>query len=173
MFLDDPPYCLLLTKIFNAHINVEYCNSVKSIKNVCKYVNKGSDMAVFELTSGENDLNEIHQYQMGTYISSNEAVWRILNFPIHERHPTVIHLSVHLEKGQRVDFTTETAAQHAQEIEETTLTTFFRLCTQDEFARTLLHNEVPKYYTWNNGNKTWQTLKTKASCARTSRNKIQ
>ncbi|GBM44850.1 hypothetical protein AVEN_201095-1 [Araneus ventricosus] len=104
------PYCPLLTKIFNAHINVEYCNSVNSIKYVCKYVNKRSDMFVFELTSGENELNEIRQYQMGRYISSNEEVWRILKFPIHERHPTVNHLSVHLENGQRVYFTTENAA---------------------------------------------------------------
>ncbi|GBL95388.1 hypothetical protein AVEN_208314-1, partial [Araneus ventricosus] len=34
-----------------------------------------------------------------------------------------------------------------------------RLCTQDEFASTLLYNQVPKYYTWNNGNKTWQFRK--------------
>ncbi|GBN76206.1 hypothetical protein AVEN_195712-1 [Araneus ventricosus] len=54
------PYSPLLTKILNAHINVEYCNSVKSIKYVCKYVSKGSDMAVFGLNSGENYLNEIH-----------------------------------------------------------------------------------------------------------------
>ncbi|GBL75682.1 hypothetical protein AVEN_154992-1 [Araneus ventricosus] len=47
------PYCPLLTKIINAHINVEYCNSEKSIKYVYKYVSKGSDMAAFELTSGE------------------------------------------------------------------------------------------------------------------------
>ncbi|GBM67805.1 hypothetical protein AVEN_216252-1 [Araneus ventricosus] len=71
-------------------------------------------MAVFELTSGENDLNEIHQYHMGRYISSNEAVWRILNFPIHERHRTVIHLSFHLENGQRVYFTTENAPKCAK-----------------------------------------------------------
>ncbi len=37
------PYCPLLSRIFQAHINVEYCNSVKSIKYICKYVNKGSD----------------------------------------------------------------------------------------------------------------------------------
>jgi hypothetical protein len=40
------------------------------------------------------------QYQLGRYISSNKAVWRILGFPIHERHPTVVHLRVHLENGQ-------------------------------------------------------------------------
>ncbi|CAE1297012.1 unnamed protein product [Acanthosepion pharaonis] len=41
------PYCPLLFKTFGAHINVEYCHSVKSIKYICKYVNKGSDAAVF------------------------------------------------------------------------------------------------------------------------------
>ncbi|GBL83735.1 hypothetical protein AVEN_132644-1 [Araneus ventricosus] len=39
------------------------------------------------------------------------------------------------------------------------LTSFFRLFTQDEFALTLLHNEVPNFYTLNNGNKTWQRRK--------------
>ncbi|GBN91276.1 hypothetical protein AVEN_45668-1 [Araneus ventricosus] len=82
----------------------------RSIKYVCKYVNKGSDTAVFELTNGENDQNEIHQHQMGRYISSNEAVWRIFNFPIHKRSSTVIPLSVQLENGQSLYFTTETAA---------------------------------------------------------------
>ncbi|GFX67059.1 ATP-dependent DNA helicase [Trichonephila clavipes] len=43
------PYSPLLSKTFKAHINVEYCNSVKSIKYICKYVNKGNDMAVFGL----------------------------------------------------------------------------------------------------------------------------
>ncbi len=37
------PYCPILSKIFNAHINVKYCNTVKSIKYICKYVHKGSD----------------------------------------------------------------------------------------------------------------------------------
>ena len=36
------PNSPLLSKTFNAHINVEYYNSVKAIKYICKYVNKGS-----------------------------------------------------------------------------------------------------------------------------------
>ncbi|XP_023315517.1 uncharacterized protein LOC111693855 [Trichogramma pretiosum] len=96
------PYSPLLSKTFKAHINVEYCNSVKSIKYICKYVNKGSDMAVFGIGAATEAHDEIEQYESGRYISSNEAVWRILAFPIHERHPTVTHLAVHLENGKPV-----------------------------------------------------------------------
>lgn len=150
------PYTPLLSKIFKAHINVEYCNSVKSIKYICKYINKGSDMAIISVTD-KND--EITQYQMGRYISSNEAVWRILSFPIHERHPTVIHLAVHLENGQRVTFTAQNAAELAANPPNTTLTAFFKLCTEDPFARTLLYPEVPQYYTWNSSRKQFSQRK--------------
>ncbi|GFX67501.1 uncharacterized protein LOC104236095 [Trichonephila clavipes] len=56
------PYSPLLSKTFKAHINVEYCNSVKSIKYICKYVNKGSDMAVFGVGNVAATLDEINQY---------------------------------------------------------------------------------------------------------------
>ena len=59
------PYSPLLSKTFNAHINVEYCNSVKVIKYKFKYVNKGSDMAVFGLQFEISDIDEIVQYQAG------------------------------------------------------------------------------------------------------------
>ncbi|XP_054290927.1 uncharacterized protein LOC129005912 [Macrosteles quadrilineatus] len=143
------PYSPLLLKTFNAHINVEYCNSVKSIKYICKYVNKGSDMAVFGFGNPNVPNDEIDQFLMGRYISSNEAVWRILGFEIHERFPAVMHLSVHLENGQRVYFTEENVAQRAVDPPNTTLTAFFELCRADEFAKTLLYHEVPHYYTWN------------------------
>ncbi|XP_075139507.1 uncharacterized protein LOC142214459 [Leptodactylus fuscus] len=44
------PYSPLLNKIFNAHINVEFCSSVQAIKYICKYINKGSNQAVFNMT---------------------------------------------------------------------------------------------------------------------------
>ncbi|XP_063906157.1 uncharacterized protein LOC135124864 [Zophobas morio] len=132
------PYSPILSKSFNAHINVESCNSVKSIKYICKYVNKGSDMAIF----GIANPNEIEQFQMGRYISSNEAVWRILGFDIHERFPAVMHLSVHHNAPQRV-----------ADPPNTTLTAFFQLCATDEFAKTLMYHEVPQFYTWNQSTK--------------------
>ncbi|GFW00989.1 ATP-dependent DNA helicase [Trichonephila clavipes] len=48
-------------------------------------------MTVFDVTSSDGSaFNEVYQYETGRYISSDEAVWRILNFPIHERYHTVI-----------------------------------------------------------------------------------
>jgi PIF1-like helicase/Helitron helicase-like domain at N-terminus len=155
------PYSPLLLKTYNAHINVEYCNSVKSIKYICKYVNKGSDMAVFgvENTTASND--EVTRYQLGRYISSNEAVWRIFSFSIHERYPTVLHLAVHLENGQRVYFTSENVRARAMlPPPNTTLTAFFKLCQEDPFARTLLYPEVPTYYTWDASRKVFCRRKT-------------
>ena len=150
------PYCPFLSKTFNAHINVEWVNSVKSIKYCCKYVNKGSDAAMFSLQQ-DNTRNEVDLYQMGRYISTNEAIWRFLQFPIHERYPSVQQLSVHLENGQRVYFTEANARQVAQNPKDSTLMAFFRLCQADSFARTLLYHQVPSYYTWK-GNK-WSPRK--------------
>ncbi|XP_050673638.1 uncharacterized protein LOC126971378 [Leptidea sinapis] len=107
------PYCPLLSRIFETHANVESCHSAKSIKYLYKNVTKGSDMAVFGIT-WENANDEISNFQMGRYVSTNEALWRLLSFRIHERYPTVVHLAVHLENGQRVYFTEANAAQRAE-----------------------------------------------------------
>jgi hypothetical protein len=34
------PYCPVLSRCFNAHINVQYYHSVKAIKYICKYIKK-------------------------------------------------------------------------------------------------------------------------------------
>ena len=145
------PYNKLLWSM-NCHCNVELCMSIKAIKYVLKYVYKGCDQAMFTLQSSRVD--EISDYQNARYVSSNEAVWRIFEFPIHERDPPVQQLAVHLENGQRVYFTEDTARDHAsRDPPKTTLTEFFNLCRVDDFARTLYYINVPRYYTWNK--KSW------------------
>ncbi|GFQ97130.1 uncharacterized protein TNCT_140451, partial [Trichonephila clavata] len=100
---------------------------------------------------------------MGTYISSNEAIWHILSFPIHERDPAVQHLAIHLENGQRVYFTEENVLQRAFEAPKTTLTEFFTLCQKPDvfgqFAKTLVYGDVPRYFTWNKSSKKWEPRK--------------
>ncbi|XP_044591373.1 uncharacterized protein LOC123269604 [Cotesia glomerata] len=140
------PYNPVLSRTFKAHINVEYCNSVKSIKYICNYLNKGSDQAAFTV----EDFDEVKKYQAGRYISSSEAVWRILCFSIHDRFPSVMHLAVHLENGQRVYFTEGNVIDKVVNPPKTTLMAFFELCNCDNFAKTLLYFEVPAYYVWKN-----------------------
>lgn len=147
------PYSPILSKAFQAHINVEFCSSIKSIKYICKYIYKGSDLAMFGVTNDNMDIDEIKLYQLGRYISSNEAIWKIYGFNIHERYPAVIHLSVHLENGQRIYYTEENAKEKANNPQNSTLMAFFELCQTDVFARTLFYNEVPSYYVWNKSKK--------------------
>lgn len=101
----------------------------------------------------------MQSFQLGRYICSNEAIWRILGMPIHERFPPVQHLSVHLENGQRIYFRADNLQQQLQAPPRTTLTAFFELCQSDPFAKTILYPDVPHYYTWNASQKKFQRRK--------------
>ena len=115
-------------------------------------------MAVFGV-SAENSNDEITNFQMRRYTSSNKAMWHIFSFLIHERHPTVVHLAVHLENGQRVYFTTENVLQRAERPSSMTLISFFEIRQNDDFARIFLYSEMPRYYTWNQQLKKFQRRK--------------
>lgn len=153
------PYNPVLSRMFNAHINVEYCHSVKSIKYICKYVNKGSDMSMLQLES-VNRNDEITMYQLARYVSTDEAIWRIFGFLIHDRDPAVVALYVHLENGQRTYFNPDRdPISLLNDPPRTTLTEFFKLCQIDPFASNLLYQDVITYYTWNQSTKTYTKRK--------------
>lgn len=115
-------------------------------------------MAILGLTNDQKN-DEIAQFQLGRYISSNEAIWRILGFKIHDRYPAVVHLNVHLENGQRICFTEKNLKEKIENPPNTTLTAFFDLCKSDDFAKTLLYHEIPTYYTWIASKKQFQRRK--------------
>ena len=122
-------------KYTTSRIRVRDEARVRRYLRAVPYVHKGCDQAMFTLQSGQVD--EISDYQNAHYVSSNEAVWRILEFPIHERDPPVQQLAIYLENGQRVYFTEETAMDRASgDPPKTTLIEFFVLCRRDDFAKT-------------------------------------
>ncbi len=43
------PHNPYLSRRYNAHINVEYCYSVASVKYIHKYIHKGTDRVMFRL----------------------------------------------------------------------------------------------------------------------------
>jgi hypothetical protein len=104
----------LLTK-YDAHINVEICSSVLTIKYLYKYVYKGYDQATlaFSQLGNVNEPNarvntdpvdEIKMYLDVRYISSSEVVWRIFYYRLHGRSPSVQRLAVHLPEKQLITF---------------------------------------------------------------------
>ena len=151
--------------MFECHINVEVCNSIRAIKYVIKYVNKGSDMAAFAL---KNPNNEVDVYQAARYVSCSEACWRLFGFSIHDRFPAVITLQVHLENMQNVLFTEDNACEQADAPPKTTLTAFFDLCSKyranidnkfsdadTKFVQNLLYVNVPEYFVLQQKSKCW------------------
>ena len=155
------PYSPLLSKLFDCHINVEYCQSIKAIKYVCKYINKGSDLAVMGLED-VNKEDEIACYQTARYISTNEACWKLFGFNIHHHHPPVVQMAVHIENGQRVQFNPDDPRAKrllSNPPPRSTLTAFFDLNANDNFAKTLLYPEIPEYYVWDKASKTWRRRK--------------
>jgi hypothetical protein len=106
------PYNPYLCFQFNAHINVEYCASIKSIKYLFKYVHKGFDCLGTQTITGTQGAHgaqeqgahgtqeqgaqgtqeqgpgsgikwdEIAQYRDNRYVSAPEAFWRLSKFPL-------------------------------------------------------------------------------------------
>ncbi|GJS19493.1 DNA helicase [Tanacetum coccineum] len=109
------PFNRALCMRFYAHINVEYCGWTMLIKYLFKYISKGTDRVVANITtpigattSTSNTqsiyIDEIKNFVGGSYIGPHEACWRILMFPIHYRDPAVLTLAMHLENMQQIRF---------------------------------------------------------------------
>jgi len=94
-----------LSKKYDAHINVEICASIQSIKYVYKYIYKGHDTATITIEEDavpkhRQDKDEIKDYQEGRYVCAIEACWRMFGFKLGCRSPCVEALAVHLENMQ-------------------------------------------------------------------------
>ncbi|GBO99143.1 hypothetical protein EVAR_461_1 [Eumeta japonica] len=102
------PYSPLLSKIFNCHINVEFCNTVQAIKYICKYINKGSDQAILTsdskgmlMLTREMRCKHFEPVDMLVATKQRGGSWVCLCM----RYPAVTHLAVHLPNGERIYFT--------------------------------------------------------------------
>ncbi|GFW07215.1 ATP-dependent DNA helicase [Trichonephila clavipes] len=91
------PYNPVLSRIFNAHINVEYCNSVKSIKYICKYVNKGTDQATFSVEDQDEVTRTIGKAVSGHLeIKKDQVLGRV--YTVHPGNAECYYLRLLLNK---------------------------------------------------------------------------
>lgn len=147
------PYNPYLSLKYEAHINVECCSSVKSIKYIFKYVYKGYDAAIVKVQENDGTYNwdEVETYKNNRYIAAPEAMWRLKKFDMSKRSHSIERLPVHLPSQQTVVFeegSEEKALRDAQN-RGTKLTKFFDLNATDAEAKEYSYNEIPYHYVWN------------------------
>lgn len=147
------PYNPYLTKRYDAHINVEICSSIKSIKYLFKYVYKGHDCANVELKQDEPNVlhwDEITTFLDARYVSVPEAMWRLLEKRMHEKSHTVFRLAVHLENLQPVYFlkNVEQVALDKARTKKSHLLAWLELNKASSTAHGVLYPDIPKAYTF-------------------------
>ena len=103
------PYNPYLLHLFNCHINVEACGSIKAVKYLFKYIYKGHDRASVAMREAdkedsEGNVDEIKQYRDARWVTSPEALWRIYRFDLSDRYPSVLSLQLHLLDMHMVSF---------------------------------------------------------------------
>ncbi|WVZ85142.1 hypothetical protein U9M48_032093 [Paspalum notatum var. saurae] len=101
------PYNPYLLRLFNCHINVEACGSIKAVKYLFKYIYKGHDRAsaaVREGNKADGDVDEIKQYRDARWVTPPEALWRIYGFDLSQNSPPVMQLQLHLPNMHMVSF---------------------------------------------------------------------
>ncbi|XP_074356010.1 uncharacterized protein LOC141695682 [Apium graveolens] len=110
------PYNRDLMLRFQCHINLEICNSSRSLKYLFKYCLKGHDTATILLKKESNksgneqtarsvkNLDEVKNFLDGRYVCASEASWRIFGFDIHHRSPSVERLPIHFPGQKYLNF---------------------------------------------------------------------
>ncbi|XP_035832001.1 uncharacterized protein LOC110870495 [Helianthus annuus] len=169
------PYSKVLLKRYQAHINVEWCNQVGSIKYLFKYINKGPDRTTLRVVeSGNQDeqepvVDEIEKYYDCRYISACESVWRIFSYDIHYRYPAVIRLPFHLPGQQNVVYGADDDIDEVLNKPSVASTMFLSWMKCNEKlpeARNLTYVEFPSKYVFKLRTRSWDIRKRHPSIGR-------
>jgi len=147
------PHNRYLLLKFDAHINVEICTTVKSVKYIYKYIYKGYEACTLAFEEGSLHYDEIRSFINARYVGSVEAAWRIFEF----QSAVVFRLNCHLENMQPRVF--RAGAEALANPQQSKVTAWFALNRDDEQARQLLYTEIPQHYTWNRSEKKWTRRK--------------
>uniref|UniRef100_K3ZDX1 ATP-dependent DNA helicase n=1 Tax=Setaria italica TaxID=4555 RepID=K3ZDX1_SETIT len=138
------PYNPVLLMRYNFHINVEICNSIKSVKYLYKYVYKGHDQTSFSVDEKGNErrvINPIKQYCDARMITTIEV------------------MQLHLPGFHMVAYNATDNLQGVVDLaksQRSMLTEYFKMNERSAKARKYLYKEFPEYFTWNKSGKCWK-----------------
>jgi hypothetical protein len=86
--------------LYNFHINVEICSSIKAVKYLYKYIYKGPDGASNSVDKSDNGdkvvIDEIKRFRDARCVTPPEVVYQLYGFSLCHMYPPVLQLTVHL-----------------------------------------------------------------------------
>ncbi|XP_074356564.1 uncharacterized protein LOC141696304 [Apium graveolens] len=157
------PYNRDLLLRFQCHINLEICNSSRSLKYLFKYCSKGHDTATMLWKKKSNksgseqtarsvkNLDEVKNFLDGRYVCASEASWRIFGFDIHHRSPNVKRLSIHFPGQKYLNFQSsadlENVCNNATS-KKSKLEAWFVANSEFSQARNFTYSDFPTQFTW-------------------------
>ncbi|PIA26326.1 hypothetical protein AQUCO_09500057v1, partial [Aquilegia coerulea] len=149
---DVVPYNPHLSEMFDCHINVEICASVRAVKYIHKYIYKGHDRTTMV-------------YLDARYVGPTEAAWRLYGFRIHGQLPCVTRLALHL-KGMHVcvfnpNDTPEQVKEKAEN-QKSSLTAYFDWYEKNPTTKAYTYQQFPEHFRWCKDNKKWTPRVTSA-----------
>nr|KAJ0186216.1 hypothetical protein LSAT_V11C900482820 [Lactuca sativa] len=152
------PHNPKLLMMFNCHINVEVCSSIKSAKYLFKYVYKGHDKQVIHIDKYQENIviNVIQNFQDARYVSPPEALWQVFSFPLSKIHPCLVRF----KDGDIMEYIVD-----KEKGKNSVLATFFKKNNEDSNVRKYLYKDFPKHFTWNRSNHYWRTREHKSMIA--------
>ncbi|XP_021732628.1 uncharacterized protein LOC110699422 [Chenopodium quinoa] len=153
------PYNPYLSMLFDCHINVEACSTIKAVKYLYKYVYKGYDRISYNVRPADDDsVDEIELYQLGRWVSPCKAAWRIFGFDLFEMSSLVLPLQVQLPNMQTVHLwpheRLNTVISDSKR-SRTQLTEFFAMNVAVESGTGYLYSEFCEHFKWDAKAKEW------------------
>ncbi|KAH7670496.1 DNA helicase protein [Dioscorea alata] len=136
----------------------EVCNNTRAIKYLFKYINKGPYRArvIFEESTSLHKMDEIKNYLDCRYLSAYENCWRLFEFSLHHREPSVQRLLIHLPEEHNIYFSDRQSIPGIisnPDVEKT-------------IGRSLLYADFPTKFTWYQKYKKWEYRKNDRSIGR-------
>jgi hypothetical protein len=149
------PFNPSLLMLYNCHINIEICSSIKVVKYLYKYIYKGSDGASYSVDKSDNGdkvvIDEIKCFRNARCITPPEAVYRLYGFSLYQMYPPVFQLTVHLIGMDMVAYNDTNDLRNVinyEQSQKSMLTEYFWMNSVNPFAHSLLYREFSYYYRW-------------------------
>ncbi|XP_027156957.1 uncharacterized protein LOC113758203 [Coffea eugenioides] len=160
------PYNPYLLAKYDCHINVEIYSAIEAVKYIYKYIYKGHDRVMYQLTAEQANqiIDEIKNFQSTRWVCAPEPIWRIYAFDLSVINPSVILLHLHLENYQSMYFDENrplTDIITDDRLSRTMLIEFFAMNRTNEHAESLnlLYKEFPQHFVWDADDRIWYTRK--------------